>query len=441
MGKSFVLNTAALLRAGISSSSPICLAAGTWGQELSLSDESPEEATIAGAVAVLSIYGPLSKNADEYCGWVDGYGGEHGIVSRFTAAARDPNTKALVLKVGSPGGTSEGLEEAIASMQKATGDKPVFAWIDEHCCSAAYWIAATVAKSGVYIPRSGFAGSIGCYTAHCDLSAALSMAGEKWTIVASPPGKVAGNSIEPLDETGKERLERAVSATTSRFVDAVAASRGLSGESLMGLNGDVLPAEQAVAAGLCNAVASFDEVLEMATKAGGEYKKMELQLVNEALEIRADASLPETIAAIKSLVSAKAALKEAETALAKEKAAAELAARIKLVNEAIADGKIYPAVAYRTIEDEGVTKRVLSAWASPPHAGPNGEALGQSFEQLKAFVDSAPSVRQNTKVPLITESATDEKDERLAAQCGMSVEDYRRTRAAVSDAAKKGQTT
>lgn len=440
MRRSYHLNTAALTRARISATSPICLSSDSWGREFSLLDEAPTSATPINSVAIVTVYGALAKDADEYCGWTDGYGGEHGLVSRFGRAASSPDVGAIVLKIGSPGGTSEGLEEAIAAMQKSASGKHVFAWFDEFCCSAAYWIAATVATAGIYLPQSGFAGSIGCYCAHVDVSAALEAAGEKWTIIEDPPGKTAITSIAPLGDMGRERLNRDVSQVTARFKSAVSAARGIGQDKLAALKGDVLPAPEAVAFGLCDGILSFDGVVSLATQAANKTRQnMELSRITQALGLKPEATIDEAVGAIGALVQTKARVSKLETELAQHQAKADESERYAILTAAIASGKIVPSVAYETVDTaDGAGKRVLTAWASPPHSGPNGQPMGQSVEQLKAFLDAMPATASAPSAPKQVNTGSDE-DERLAQQCGMSVDDYRKTRAAVRAEAEKSR--
>jgi ClpP class serine protease len=124
-------------------------------------------------VALLEVLGPLAQRAQAtLCGYVDGY---DAIAARFAAAISDPRVGAVVLVVDSPGGDVAGAEEAFASMRGARdrAGKPVYAYAGEMAASAAYWMSATVASSGVYLPRSGAVGSVGVIAAHVDESAAL----------------------------------------------------------------------------------------------------------------------------------------------------------------------------------------------------------------------------------------------------------------------------
>lgn len=273
--RTYRLDSAALAQARVSPETPLCLTRSAWGAVFALAASAPgalekyaETAPVpeGSAVAIVQISGPLSQSADELCGWYDGYEGDDGIVSRFAEAAGDADVGAILLHFDSPGGTSAGLEEAVRRMveiRDAT-DKPVIAYVGEHCASAAYWIAATVANAGIYGPIAATVGSIGSYVPHQSIAGMLEQEGIVETLIADPPGKVAGNSSAPLDDLGRARIERMVLACTARFVDAVAAARGLDPEAVRALNGDCMPLQLGITAGLADGLGSLEDVLALA---------------------------------------------------------------------------------------------------------------------------------------------------------------------------------
>jgi capsid assembly protease len=272
--RTFQLDRRALAQAHVSAETPLCLARSAWGQTYALAARAPdalelagEEQQLEGLVAVVRISGPLAQSADELCGWWDGYEGEDGITARFTEAVSAPEVGAVVLAFDiAPGGTSAGLEECGRRCMEArdASGKPVLAYVNVMCASAAYWLAASLATHGIFGPVSAVVGSIGSYIPHESVAGMLEQAGIVETLIADPPGKVAGADSLPLDELGRARLERSVQMCTQRFVAAVAAARGLPEASVRALDGDCLPLELAVEAGLVDGLGSLEDVLSLA---------------------------------------------------------------------------------------------------------------------------------------------------------------------------------
>lgn len=227
-----------------------------------------------GSVAIVSVLGALSQRAESgVCGgYVDGY---DAITSRLASALNDRAVDAVVLRIDSPGGDTAGLEEAVRRMRSHIdgSGKPVVAYVDELAASAAYWIAAAVARDGVYAPGSGRLGSIGTLCVHVDESAANEQEGYRVTFVRDPAGKANPNSLEPLDELGKARLGEMVRSATARFVAAVSEARGIESKAVLELNAEVLSASEAVEKGLADGVASFEDVIERAASLARERKR------------------------------------------------------------------------------------------------------------------------------------------------------------------------
>lgn len=94
----------------------------------------PQPAT----VAIVGIEGPLAQRAIyDLCGYVDGY---DAIAARLQIALENPDVGAVVLRIDSPGGDAQGLEEAVRRMRLAVeqSGKPCMVYVDELAASAAY---------------------------------------------------------------------------------------------------------------------------------------------------------------------------------------------------------------------------------------------------------------------------------------------------------------
>ena len=259
------LDTAALRAAGLPLSAPLCLSPAAWETDIELPDEAPEAPDfVAPGLAYVEIVGPLSKAPDTLCGWFDGYQGECGIVGRFRRALSAPEARALLIYFDTPGGTTEGLEDAIAQMLSLSAlyQKPIVGWVD-NALSAGYWIASRVCGT-LFGGVASQAGSIGSYITHVSIAGALAQEGEAVTLLANPPGKVAGNPYEPLSDLGRARFQRSVDACTGRFFADVEIARGIPAAVLAELNGDILEGAAAVQAGLLDGLSDLETTIQYA---------------------------------------------------------------------------------------------------------------------------------------------------------------------------------
>lgn len=264
MNKSFTLTPAlALAHAGPT----LALHPGAIGKAFALMGEDSaigEVTPATGRVAVLHIRGPLSQRTTAHmCGISLGY---DTIAAGFARLLADPQVGAVVLAIDSPGGDVAGLFSAVERMRSVRADssKPVFAFADELCCSAAYAIAC-VANAGIFLPSSGELGSVGVLSIHCDESGAQE--GRTFTVFRSGSRKAEGNPLEPLTDVARLSFQARIDDLAAQFFELVATSRGLSPEQVKALEGASFLGREAVAVGLANGVATLDQVLVLAASA------------------------------------------------------------------------------------------------------------------------------------------------------------------------------
>lgn len=224
------------------------------GQDQQL-DSEPES-----GVAVLPIYGTIGHKMNMMTEFSGGFSCEQ-FTKQFRAALADDTVSAIVFDVDSPGGTVTGVPELAAEIRAARGKKPIVAVANGMAASAAYWLASAADKL-VMIP-SGKVGSIGVYTTHQDVSAAMDKAGVKVTFIQAAKYKTEGNPYEPLSESAKDYIQKDVDAIYEDFVAAVAAGRGVSADKVKSDYGQgrVLMAKDALATGMVDSVQTLDEVV------------------------------------------------------------------------------------------------------------------------------------------------------------------------------------
>lgn len=219
-------------------------------------------ATTPGSVAVLPVFGMIAHRAH----MVEGISSPGGTSTEkftqlFRSAVNDPNVKAIVLDVDSPGGTVEGVEELASEIYAAREQKKVIAVANAMAASAAYWIAS--AASELVVTPSGSVGSIGVIAIHEDISKALEAEGVKLTMIRAGAHKFEGNPYEPLSEEARGAIQTDVNAYYSKFAKTVARNRNVSLQAVTdGFGqGRMVLAADAVKEGMADRVATLDQVL------------------------------------------------------------------------------------------------------------------------------------------------------------------------------------
>lgn len=177
------------------------------------------------------------------------------------AAAADPGVGALVLAIDSPGGVITGVPEAAETIYSLRGSKPITAVSTGLMASAAYWIGS--AADTVVASPSAYAGSIGVWTMHADLSKLLDGMGIKVNLISAGKYKVEGNFFEPLSDEARASIQGDVDDAYDQFLAAVARHRAdTPGNVRKGYGeGRVLNARRAKEAGLVDRIETLDTVV------------------------------------------------------------------------------------------------------------------------------------------------------------------------------------
>ena len=216
----------------------------------------------SGSVAVLPLYGVISQRAsimDSMCGPQGTTTEKFG--AQFRQALNDPQVSGIVIDIDSPGGSVSGVDELASEIHDARGKKPIKAVSNSLSASAAYYIGSQADE--YFVSPSSLTGSIGVYTAHHDMSAALEKEGVKTTLISAGKYKVEGNSLSPIDGEALSAQQQMVDGYYGDFVKAVARGRKTSQTSVREGYGEgrVLRADDAVKAGLADRVGTLDDVL------------------------------------------------------------------------------------------------------------------------------------------------------------------------------------
>ena len=116
--------------------------------------------------------------------------------------AEDGKTKALLVKINSPGGTYVGGEALYTSLRQVADSKPVVALMGTTATSAGYMTA--LASDHIVARASTLTGSIGVILQTADITGLLEKIGIKPETVKSGDLKAQPNPLEPFTPKGRE---------------------------------------------------------------------------------------------------------------------------------------------------------------------------------------------------------------------------------------------
>ena len=183
------------------------------------------------------------------------------IEADLARAASDPNVRAVLLDIDSPGGEASDSAFQLANAVRAlAARKPVWAVVDEQATSGAYLLACGATR--ILAPRMSATGSIGVIAVHMDATAHEAQEGFKWTVIRAGARKAEGNPYEPPSQGYLADLQASIDRLYVRFVDLVAASRNISADAVRATEAAVFDnAEDALRLGLIDEIATPDQAL------------------------------------------------------------------------------------------------------------------------------------------------------------------------------------
>ena len=321
--------------------------------------------TVEDGVAKIPIQGVILKDVPEAFRWL-------GIPATSTTetsiavemANDDPSVDEIEFFVDSPGGTVSGVQ-ALSDVI-AFSAKPTTAAVSDMAASAAYWLAAQA--DVVEANASAMVGSIGVYRVMIDSSEAYAEEGLTVHVVKSGNHKGTGTPGAVITDEELEEEQRLIDHAAGMFVEAVARGRGMSIADVSALaTGQTWFAHDAKRLGL------IDEVYGSAVGAEPE-ELTSPEMGEEVIQMDPSESANAEILALRQQLEASQdelkGLKAEKDVAAQALIAVRETQKADIINGAIADGRIVPAMA------DSITDFA--------------EACGEDVDRLRAFVEALP---------------------------------------------------
>lgn len=219
-----------------------------------------------GSVAVIPVHGVIMPRATMFSD-VSGATSLDRLRTQLQAAVNAEAVDNIVLDIDSPGGSSAGTTEFAREVMKARAKKPILAVGQYTMASAAYWIASAATR--IYAAPSAYVGSVGVYTIHDDLSKALAEFGINRSYISAGKYKVEANETEPLADAARAHIQSIVDSVYDRFIADISKGRGVSKDDIKTKYGQgrVLNADDALAAGMIDEIATLEDVVARLTAA------------------------------------------------------------------------------------------------------------------------------------------------------------------------------
>ncbi len=180
------------------------------------------------------------------------------IVTGLRAAFEDKGTKAVVLRINSPGGSpvqSGYIYDEIVRLRKLHPDIPLYSVITDIGASGGYYVASVA--DAIYADKASLVGSIGVISSGFGFVEAIDKLGVTRRNYTAGEYKAFMDPFQPMDQEAAKRWQSSLDTIHQQFIDSVKHGRGdrLANEPDL-FSGMVWTGEKAKALGLVDGLGS-----------------------------------------------------------------------------------------------------------------------------------------------------------------------------------------
>lgn len=149
------------------------------------------------------------------------------VVTGLRAAFKDEATKAVVLRINSPGGSpvqSSYIQKEIQRLRAEYTDTPLYAVVSDICASGGYYVAS--AADAIYVNESSIVGSIGVLMNGFGFTDAMDKLGVERRLLTAGEHKGILDPFSPLSEFQKTHAQSMLDELHTTFISVVREGRG-----------------------------------------------------------------------------------------------------------------------------------------------------------------------------------------------------------------------
>ncbi len=219
-------------------------------------------------VGVIDVSGEITTQDTPQGLFSQGSAGSGTIADEIKQADNDPNVKALLFVIDSPGGSVVATQEIYDAIEKS--GKPKVAYFGETAASGGYYVG--VASDYIVSQPAALTGSIGVRATVTDLSPLFAKIGYNETTFKSGPYKDMGDYARPVSQNESAIFQSIVDEIFQEFKAAVMKHRaGKIDTSRLSqiFDARVMTGKQALSYGLVDQLGNEDDALAKAAQLGG----------------------------------------------------------------------------------------------------------------------------------------------------------------------------
>lgn len=221
-----------------------------------------------GAIGLIRIEGVISGT--DSSGGLLGSSGTvtpERVIKQLRQAKNNPEVKAILLRVNSPGGTAAASEEIYREVSRVNEDKPVVVSVSDINASGAYYISA--GASHIVASPASEVGSIGTIIQLINLEGLFEKLGIEYEVITQGKYKDLGSPNRSITDEERQILEQQSELIYDRFIADVAEGRGMDEGDVRELaTGITYPGLEAIELGLIDELGNFSDAVGVAGQMG-----------------------------------------------------------------------------------------------------------------------------------------------------------------------------
>ncbi|UCH46728.1 MAG: S49 family peptidase [Betaproteobacteria bacterium] len=219
------------------------------------------------------------------------------VVAGLKDAFEADGTKAVVLRINSPGGSpvqAASINDEIRRLRGLHPDIPVYAVVEDICASGGYYVA--VAAEQIYVARASIVGSIGVLMNGFGFTDAMKKLGVERRLLTAGDNKGFMDPFSPLDTEQRDYAKNMLDDIHSQFIQAVREGRGdRLKETEQTFSGLVWTGEKSIELGLADSLGSVAYVAREVVQAETIVNYSRRESLVERVARRFGASVSETL--------------------------------------------------------------------------------------------------------------------------------------------------
>ena len=168
--------------------------------------------------ALVEVQGVIADGADASA---------DNIIQGLREAFEEPNAKAVILRINSPGGSpvqAGYVYDEIKRLRKKHKDKKIYAVISDMCASGGYYIA--VAADEIYADKASIVGSIGVLMNGFGFTEAMKTLGVERRLYTAGSSKGFLDPFSDVKKSDKAHIQKLLGTIHTQFINTVKEGRG-----------------------------------------------------------------------------------------------------------------------------------------------------------------------------------------------------------------------